>query len=86
MTRFSISVTCGPDCDTTLSAARRCLSPLASQILVINGINAAVKKSKNAQLVGFGTFKVSSRNTRARVNPKKRIRASKTVKFVTGIN
>jgi nucleoid DNA-binding protein len=55
---------------------------------VIDGIKAGVKKSKNVQLVGFGTFKVASRKARTGVNPKTgekiRIKASKTIKFVTG--
>ena len=55
---------------------------------VIDGIKAGVKKSKTVQLIGFGTFKVASRKARTGVNPKTgekiKIRASKTVKFVTG--
>ena len=55
---------------------------------VIDGIKAGVKKSKTVQLIGFGTFKVASRKARTGVNPntgeKIKIRASKTVKFVTG--
>jgi DNA-binding protein HU-beta len=55
---------------------------------VIDGIKAGVKKTKNVQLVGFGTFKVASRKARTGVNPKTgekiRIKASRTVKFVTG--
>lgn len=55
---------------------------------VIDGIKAGVKKSKIVQLIGFGTFKVASRKARTGVNPKTgekiKIKASKTVKFVTG--
>ncbi|CAN5359414.1 HU family DNA-binding protein [soil metagenome] len=55
---------------------------------VIDGIKAGVKKTKNVQLIGFGTFKVVSRKARAGVNPKTgekiKIKASKTIKFVAG--
>jgi nucleoid DNA-binding protein len=55
---------------------------------VINGIKVGVKKTKNVQLIGFGTFKVVSRKARIGVNPKTglkiKIKASKTVKFVAG--
>ena len=55
---------------------------------VIDGIKAGVKKTKNVQLIGFGTFKVASRKARIGVNPKTgekiKIKASKTVKFVAG--
>jgi DNA-binding protein HU-beta len=55
---------------------------------VIDGIKAGVKKSKTVQLIGFGTFKVAARKARTGVNPKTgekiKIRASKTVKFITG--
>ena len=55
---------------------------------VIDGIKAGVKKTKTVQLIGFGTFKVASRKARVGVNPKTgakiKIKASKTVKFVTG--
>lgn len=55
---------------------------------VIDGIKAGVKKTKNVQLVGFGTFKVANRKARTGVNPKTgekiKIKASKTVKFVAG--
>jgi DNA-binding protein HU-beta len=55
---------------------------------VIDGIKAGVKKSKTVQLIGFGTFKVASRKARTGVNPKTgekiKIKASKTVKFITG--
>jgi DNA-binding protein HU-beta len=55
---------------------------------VIDGIKAGVKRSKSVQLVGFGTFRVASRKARTGVNPKTgekiKIKASKTVKFITG--
>ena len=55
---------------------------------VIDGIKAGVKKTKNVQLIGFGTFKVGHRKARTGVNPKTgqkiKIKASKTVKFVAG--
>lgn len=55
---------------------------------VIDGIKAGVKKTKNVQLIGFGTFKVGNRKARTGVNPKTgekiKIKASKTVKFVAG--
>jgi DNA-binding protein HU-beta len=55
---------------------------------VIDGIKAGVKKTKNVQLIGFGTFKVATRKARKGVNPKTgeqiKIKASKTVKFVAG--
>ncbi|HRJ73281.1 MAG TPA: HU family DNA-binding protein [Terrimicrobiaceae bacterium] len=55
---------------------------------VVDGIKAGVKKTKNVQLIGFGTFKVASRKARIGVNPKTgekiKIKASKTVKFVAG--
>ena len=53
---------------------------------VIDGIKAGVKKSKTVQLIGFGTFKVSSRKARPGRNPKTgeamTIKASKGVRFV----
>lgn len=55
---------------------------------VIDGIKVGVKKTKSVQLIGFGTFKVTSRKARTGVNPKTgekiKIKASKTVKFVAG--
>jgi len=57
-------------------------------VAVVEGIKTGVKKTKNVQLVGFGTFKVATRKARTGVNPKTgakiRIKASKTVKFVPG--
>jgi DNA-binding protein HU-beta len=55
---------------------------------VIQAIKSGVKKDKNVQLVGFGTFKVVERKARKGVNPKTlqplRIPKSKSVKFVAG--
>ena len=55
---------------------------------VIQGIKTGIKKSKSVQLIGFGTFRVTSRKARNGVNPKTgekiKIKASKTVKFVPG--
>jgi len=55
---------------------------------VIDGIKRGVKKDKNVQLIGFGTFKVANRKARTGKNPKTgatiKIKASKTVRFVPG--
>lgn len=55
---------------------------------VIDSIASALKKGKNIQLVGFGTFKVVNRKARLGVNPKTgakiKIKASKAVKFGAG--
>ena len=55
---------------------------------VIDGVKTGVKKTKNVQLIGFGTFKIAIRKARTGVNPKTgakmKIKASKTVKFVAG--
>jgi DNA-binding protein HU-beta len=55
---------------------------------VIDGIKTGVKKTKNVQLIGFGTFKIATRKARTGVNPKTgakiKIKASKTVRFVPG--
>ncbi len=37
---------------------------------VIDSIKVGLKKSKNVQLIGFGTFKVAERAARMGVNPK----------------
>ena len=53
---------------------------------VLEAIVKGVKKDKNVQLIGFGTFKVSSRKARKGRNPKTgaamNIKASKNVRFV----
>ena len=55
---------------------------------VIDGIKLGIKKTKTVQLIGFGTFKVSTRKARMGVNPKTgakiKIKASKGVKFSAG--
>lgn len=55
---------------------------------VIDAIKAGIRKHKQVQLVGFGTFKVINRKARMGVNPKTKqpikIKASKTVKFAVG--
>jgi len=55
---------------------------------VISGIKLGVKKTKNVQLIGFGTFKVGNRKARTGVNPKTgqkiKIKASKVIKFSAG--
>jgi len=55
---------------------------------VIDGIKAGIKKDKNVQLIGFGTFKVVNRKARLGINPKTgdkiKIKASKSVKFAAG--
>jgi DNA-binding protein HU-beta len=55
---------------------------------VIDGIKTGVKKTKNVQLIGFGTFKIATRKARMGVNPKTgakiKIKANKTVKFAPG--
>ena len=47
-----------------------------------------IKKDKEVQLIGFGSFKVSRRAARNGINPRTkepiRIRASRTVKFKAG--
>ena len=55
---------------------------------VIESIAATLRKGKNVQLIGFGTFKVVHRKARMGVNPKTgeplKIKASKSVKFGVG--
>ncbi len=55
---------------------------------VIDSIAATLRKGKNVQLVGFGTFKVVHRKARMGVNPKTgeplKIKPSKSVKFGVG--
>lgn len=53
---------------------------------VIESIAKGIKKDKNVQLIGFGTFKVSARKARKGRNPKTgatmTIKASKNIRFV----
>jgi len=55
---------------------------------VIDGIKTGLKKDQSVQLVGFGTFKVSTRKARTGINPstkqKMKIKASKVVRFSAG--
>ena len=68
--------------DTSKAAAEKALTA------VIDSIASALKKGRNVQLIGFGTFKVVNRKARMGVNPKTgekiKIKASKTVKFSVG--
>jgi nucleoid DNA-binding protein len=54
----------------------------------IDSIAGALRKGRNVQLVGFGSFKVVNRKARNGVNPKTqeriKIQASKSVKFAVG--
>lgn len=55
---------------------------------VLSSIQKGLKKDKNVQLIGFGTFNVKNRKARNGVNPqtgdKIKIKASKTVGFKVG--
>lgn len=55
---------------------------------VVESIAGSLRKGKNVQLIGFGTFKVVNRKARLGVNPKTgekiKIKASKAVKFAVG--
>ncbi len=55
---------------------------------VIEAISGALKKGKNVQLIGFGTFKIVNRKARSGVNPKTKekikIKASRGVRFAAG--
>jgi DNA-binding protein HU-beta len=68
--------------DTSKAAAERAVDA------TLEGIKKGVKKDKNVQLVGFGTFTVTKRAARTGVNPqtgdKMEIKASKAVKFKPG--
>lgn len=68
--------------ETSKAAAERALNA------VIEGIKKGVKKDKEVQLIGFGTFKVSKRAARKGINPRTgesiKIKASKSVKFKAG--
>lgn len=65
--------------ETTKAEAERALEA------VIHCMKAGIKKEKNLQLIGFGTFKVVKRAARKGINPQTRkpitIKASETVKF-----
>lgn len=68
--------------DASKAAAERAVDS------VLEAIKKGVKKDKNVQLIGFGTFSVAKRAAREGVNPrtkeKIKIKASKTVKFKAG--
>ena len=55
---------------------------------VVESIAGSLRRGKNVQLIGFGTFKVVNRKARLGVNPKTgekiKIKASKAVKFAVG--
>ena len=55
---------------------------------VVEGIKVSLKKGRAVQLVGFGTFSVSSRKARTGRNPQTgaplKIPAKKVTKFVAG--
>ena len=68
--------------DTSKAAAERSIEA------VLDGIKKGVKKDKNVQLIGFGTFSVTKRAARPGFNPKTRekirIKASNAVRFKAG--
>jgi len=68
--------------ETSKAAAERSLDA------VIDAIKAGLKKDHSVQLIGFGSFKVTSRKARTGINPKTKekikIKASKSVRFSPG--
>lgn len=68
--------------DTSKAVAERAVEA------VIEGIKAGIKKDKNVQLIGFGTYSVTKRAAREGVNPqtgkKIKIAATNVVKFKPG--
>ncbi|MFT5623226.1 MAG: DNA-binding protein HU-beta [Bacteroidia bacterium] len=68
--------------DTSKASAERAIQA------VLEGIKKGIKKDKNVQLIGFGTYSVTKRAARDGINPqtgdKIRIKASKAVKFKAG--
>lgn len=68
--------------DTSNAAAERAVNA------VLEGVSKGIKKDKNVQLIGFGTFSVTKRAARTGINPqtgeKIKIKASKSVKFKAG--
>ncbi len=66
-------------------ATKKCAADCVAAVL--EAIAKGVKKDKNVQLIGFGTFKVSTRKARMGRNPKTKqpiqIKASKNVRFVS---
>jgi DNA-binding protein HU-beta len=57
---------------------------------VLQGLTTGIKKDGEAQLIGFGTFKVKTRPARKGRNPSTgepiKIKASKTVTFKCGVD
>ena len=55
---------------------------------VIEGVSSGLRKDREVQLIGFGTFRVVHRKARIGVNPKTgapiKIKASRTAKFSAG--
>ena len=68
--------------DTSKAEAERAVAA------TLDAIKVGLKKDKNVQLIGFGTFKVVERKARTGINPKTRekirIKKSKSVKFSVG--
>ncbi len=68
--------------ETSKAAAERAVNA------VIDGVKKGIKKDKEVQLIGFGTFKVAKRAARKGINPRTgeaiKIKASKSVKFKAG--
>ncbi|MDR2845360.1 MAG: HU family DNA-binding protein [Puniceicoccales bacterium] len=68
--------------ETTKAAAERAVEA------TLAGVTAGIKKDKLVQVIGFGTFTVTTRAARSGVNPatgaKIKIKASKGVKFKAG--
>jgi nucleoid DNA-binding protein len=68
--------------DTSKAGAERAVEA------VLEAVKKGVKKDKNVQLIGFGTFSVTKRAAREGINPqtgeKIKIKASKAVKFKAG--
>ena len=68
--------------ETSRAAAERAVDA------VISGIRDGLKKDHHVQLIGFGSFKVTSRKARTGINPrtkeKIKIKASNTVRFTAG--
>ena len=68
----------------------KCTKACAEKALnaVLDAIISGIKKEGSVQIVGFGTFSVSSREARTGVNPrtgeKIQIKASKNVRFKSG--
>ncbi|MDR2862367.1 MAG: HU family DNA-binding protein [Puniceicoccales bacterium] len=68
--------------ESTKAAAERAVEA------TLSGITVGIKKDKQVQVIGFGTFAVAARAARTGVNPatgeKIKIKASKSVKFKAG--